>query len=165
MSYLELIDTDTPGRRCDVTPLFSDYEAFSALIEDLLKRFVDTEFDYVVGIDALGFILGTAMALQAEKGFVPVRKYGKLPVKSEFETFVDYTGEEKGLELRAGAIREGDRVLLVDEWVETGAQARAAAELIEKSGGEVVGIAAVNIDDNEKTRPLKERYNCQAVWM
>ena len=148
-----------------MTPLFSSYEAFSALVEDILKRFVGIEFDYVVGIDALGFILGTAMAVQAQKGFVPVRKHGKLPVKSESETFVDYTGVEKGLELRVGAIREGDRVLLVDEWVETGAQARAAAKLIEKSGGEVVGIAAVNIDDNEKTRGLKERYNCQAVWM
>jgi adenine phosphoribosyltransferase len=79
--------------------------------------------------------------------------------------YIRIPGEEKGLELRVGAIREGDRVLLVDEWVETGAQARAAAELIERSGGEVVGIAAVNIDDNEKTRELKERYNCQAAWM
>jgi adenine phosphoribosyltransferase len=165
MSYLELIDTDAPGRRCDVTPLFSDFEAFSALVEDLLDRFGGIEFDYVAGIDALGFILGTAIAVQAQKGFVPLRKHGKLPVETEVETFVDYTGEEKGLELRVGAIREGDRVLLVDEWVETGAQARAAAELIERSGGEVVGIAAVNIDDNEKTRELKERYNCQAAWM
>jgi adenine phosphoribosyltransferase len=164
MSYLELIDRDTDGR-CDVTPLFSDYEAFSALVKDLLERFVDVEFDYIVGIDALGFILGTAMAVKAQKGFVPVRKHGKLPVRSDSEFFVDYTGEEKGLELRAGAIREGDRVLLVDEWVETGAQVRAAAELIERSGGEIVGIAAVNIDDSEKTWELKARYNCQTVWM
>jgi adenine phosphoribosyltransferase len=97
MSYLELIDTDTPGRRCDVTPLFSDFEAFSALVEDLLDRFGGIEFDYVAGIDALGFILGTAIAVQAQKGFVPLRKHGKLPVEAEVETFVDYTGEETGI--------------------------------------------------------------------
>jgi len=63
VDYLRLIDTNTPGPRYDVTPLFADYEAFSFLVEDLLEGFIGVEFDCVVGIDALGFILGTAVAM------------------------------------------------------------------------------------------------------
>ncbi len=62
--YLKLIDTDTPGRRCDVTPLFADPIAFAELVSDLTEPFASTAIDYVAGIDALGFILGTATALR-----------------------------------------------------------------------------------------------------
>lgn len=163
MNYCQLIDTDTPGPRCDVTPLFANYEAFSALIRDLLGRFAAVEFDCVVGIDALGFVLGAAMALQARRGFVPIRKGGKLPVECDGVDFIDYTGKNKRLELRLDAIRPGTRALLVDEWIETGAQAKAAAELIERQGGVVVGIATINMDENQMTRELREKYNCQAI--
>ena len=78
--YLRLIDTQTPGPRCDVTPLFADPQAFAALVADLCAPFMEGEIDRVAGIDALGFILGTAMALHLKKGFVPIRKGGKLPV-------------------------------------------------------------------------------------
>lgn len=161
--YLQLIDTHTPGPRYDVTPIFGNYEAFMALVEDLSRPFASIDFDIVAGIDALGFILGTAMALRFQKGFIPIRKGGKLPVEADMSHFVDYTGHEKSLELRADAIERGTRVLLVDEWIETGAQIRAAIELIERQGGVVVGVAAINIDDNEATRSLRERYNCHMV--
>lgn len=164
MDYLHLIDIDTPGPRYDVTPLFADYAAFAALVHDLLEPFAGTAFDCVAGIDALGFILGAAMAIRARCGFVPVRKGGKLPVASDRIAFVDYTGARKSLELRKGAIGPGTRVLLVDEWVETGAQVKAAAALIEGQGGIVVGIAAIQIDENAGTRELRERYTCQTVW-
>ncbi len=74
------IDTHTQGPRCDVTALFADYEAFAALVEDLVIPFAHVELDYVAGIDALGFILGAAIALQLPRGFLPIRKGGKLPV-------------------------------------------------------------------------------------
>ena len=90
------------------------------------------QFDCVVGIDALGFILGTAVAIHSKKAFVPIRKGGKLPVVSDAIGFVDYTGQVKSLELRKGAITPGTRVLLVDEWIETGSQVKAAVELIER---------------------------------
>ena len=161
--YLKLIDADTGGPRCDVTPLFGDHAAFTALVEDLAARFNGLAIDAVAGIDALGFILGTALTLRLRKGFVAIRKEGKLPVKADRIEFVDYTGQRKALELRIGAVRPGARVLLVDEWIETGAQAKAAIELIEGQGGIVVGVAAVNIDVNEDTRLLITRYNCQSV--
>jgi adenine phosphoribosyltransferase len=162
--YLRLIDTKTQGRRYDVTPLFADYAAFSTLVEDLAQPFTGGKVDCVAGIDALGFVLGAAMAIRLKVGFIPVRKGGKLPVASDTSMFVDYTGQSKSLELRLGAVPAGTRVLIVDEWVETGAQVQAAIELIEKQGGVVAGIAAINIDDGPRTRVLRKKYMCHAVW-
>ena len=152
-TYLALIDRKTSGNRCDVTPLFADYVAFSALVEPLA-------FEVVVGIDALGFILGAVLALRTHVGFVPVRKGGKLPGAVDSAECVDYTGQPKTLELRRDALEPGTRVLLVDEWIETGAQAQAAIQLIEGQGGIIAGIASLHVDDNEQTEPLRARYPC-----
>ena len=162
--YLHLVDIHTLGPRNDVTPLFSDYEAFSALVADLSAPFVKLEVDLVAGIDALGFILGTAVALHLGKGFVPVRKGGRLPVEADQVMLVDYSGKHKSLELRNDAIQPGARILVVDEWVETGAQMRAAVQLIEARGGVIAGIASIRIDDNPGTRILSERYFCHSLW-
>ena len=158
--YLALIDRDTSGNRCDVTPLFGDYAAFSALVDDLAALVEPLAFDAVVGIDALGFILGAALALRMQRGFVPIRKGGKLPVAVDSVECVDYTGQRKTLELRRGALTSGARALLVDEWIETGAQVRAAIQLIEGQGGVIAGIASLHIDDDEATEPLRARYTC-----
>jgi adenine phosphoribosyltransferase len=163
--YLRLVDIHTQGRRYDVTPLFADQAAFSELIADLAAPFDRAEIDLIIGIDALGFILGTAIAIRLGKGFVPIRKGGKLPVQTDKVEFIDYSGQPKTLELRAGALHPGINVLLVDEWIETGAQVKAAIELVEHQGGIVAGIAAINIDTNEKTSPILEKYHCQTVWV
>ena len=158
--YLALIDHNTNGARCDVTPLFGDYAAFSALVDDLAALVEPLAFDVVVGIDALGFILGAALALRIHTGFVPVRKGGKLPVAVDSAECVDYTGQRKTLELRRDALRPGTRALVVDEWIETGAQVRAVIQLIEGQGGVIAGIASLHIDDDEATEPLRARYTC-----
>jgi adenine phosphoribosyltransferase len=162
--YLRLINTDTPGSRCDVTPLFADPEAFKVLVEDLAQPFQGQAIDRVAGIDALGFILGTAVALRLGKGFVPIRKGGKLPVQVEQAEFVDYTGERKVLEMRQGSVQPGERILLVDDWIETSAQVQAAESLIERQDGRVAGITAINIDDNPDSRVLLAKYPCHSVW-
>jgi adenine phosphoribosyltransferase len=164
-NYLRLIDVHTTGPRYDVTPLFSDYEAFTALVEELARPFADAACDYVAGIDALGFILGTAVALRLQKGFLPIRKGGKLPAAVHRVAFVDYSGETKSLEVRHDALPPGQKVLLVDEWVETGAQMQAAVQLIERLGCAVIGVAAINIDDNAATGWLREAYRCHTVWL
>lgn len=163
-NYLRLIDTQTSGPRCDVTPVFADPVAFAQLVADLADPFRSTPLDYVAGIDALGFILGTAIALHLQKGFLPIRKGGKLPVAVATAQFVDYTGQTKSLELRKGSVREADHVLIVDEWVETGAQMQAAIDLIENAGGIVAGIVTINMDANALSVRLQEKYKCQAVW-
>lgn len=162
--YLRLIDTQTPGPRNDVTPLFGDAQAFIALVEDLSEPFLGMALDYVAGIDALGFILGAAMSFRLGVGFVPVRKGGKLPVGVDCVELVDYTRKVKSLELRKGAIHPGARVLIVDEWLETGAQVAGAVDLVEKQGGVILGIAAIQIDDCPQTQRLRARYFCHSVW-
>jgi adenine phosphoribosyltransferase len=159
-SYLKLIDTQTTGGRNDVLPLFKDHAAFSALVKDIAALVGDCKFDYVAGIDALGFILGTALALHFEVGFVGVRKAGKLPKDCDRLEFTDYTNTRKGLELAPGTFAKGDAVLLVDEWIETGAQVRTAAQLIENQGAFVSAITGIAMEKNSKTQDLFERYKC-----
>ncbi|MCA9840273.1 MAG: hypothetical protein KC422_25405 [Trueperaceae bacterium] len=157
--YLRLIDRYTQGPRDDVTPLFADYRAFAMLVNDIASQFDDVTIEYVVGIDALGFILGTALAWHFKIGFLPIRKAGKLPTATYRKEFMDYSKQSKTLEMRTDALKLGAKVLIADDWIETGAQVKAAIELIEQQGGVVVGIAAINIDDNPTTQGLKLQYN------
>src|SRR5688572_28940345 len=156
--YFDLIDRNATGNRCDVTPLFADPVAFGQMLDDLVRSLGDTPFDIVVGVDALGFILGTGIAMRTGRGLVVARKGGKLPIACNSVSFVDYTGQSKSLEMRADALRAGTRALIVDEWVETGAQVRAVITLIEWCGGLVAGIASLNIDQDAK--PLLSNYPC-----
>lgn len=152
--------------RYDVTPIFQNPKVFSNLISDLIKPFRDEEFNVIVGIDALGFIIGGAMAHKLRMGFVPVRKGGKLPgIKGTVirTSFVDYTKKKKTFEMNKGAIKKGDKVLIVDEWIETGSQIKSAIKLIEKQGGKVIGVTALCAEKNAKTRILFEKYNCKSI--
>jgi adenine phosphoribosyltransferase len=165
VDYLSLIDrSKLHYKRSDVTPIFAEPAAFAALVEDLLAPFRDAGVQRVVGTDALGFVVGTALALRLGVGFVPVRKGGKLPVRNERLAFRDYSGVEKAFELRANPWPPGTRVLLSDEWIETGATAKAAVALIERAGGVVAGIVAIAFRKNEKTAELWSKYRCHGVW-
>ena len=162
--YLHLIDRETTGPRYDVTPLFANREGFAALVDDIVRPFRAEEIGLVACIDALGFLLGAAAARALGAGVLAVRKGGKLPAETIGRTFTDYTGSEKRLEIRKDAPVEGARILLVDEWVETGAQVRAAADLIESAGGVLAAIATIRLDRNEKTGAIRERYAVHEVW-
>lgn len=165
VDYLSLIDrSKLHYKRSDVTPIFAEPAAFAALVADLAAPFQAAGVQRVVGTDALGFIVGTALALRLGVGFVPIRKGGKLPVQNERTVFRDYSGVEKTFELRANPWPAGTRVLLTDEWIETGATARAAVELIERAGGVVAGIAAIAFRKNDRTAPLWAKYRCHGVW-
>jgi len=159
--YLRLIDSDTSGNRCDVTPLFARPQAFAALIDDLAELIGSTPIDLVACIDALGFVLGTALAQRLGVGILTIRKGGKLPVQANRVTFRDYSGSEKELEIRRDILTTGQRVLIVDEWIETGAQVQAAIQLVEEQGAVVAGIATIHIDDNNHTQTLCSDYR---VW-
>jgi adenine phosphoribosyltransferase len=169
VDYLSLIDrSKLHYKRSDVTPIFAEPAAFRALVEDLAapwsRETGERKVERVVGTDALGFVVGTALALKLGVGFVPVRKGGKLPVRNERVAFKDYSGAEKAFELRANPWPAGTRVLLSDEWIETGATATAAVKLIEQTGGIVVGIVAIAFRKNEKTAGLWAKYRCHGVW-
>jgi len=113
--YLAKIDTNTTGSRADVTPLFADREAFSQLADDLATPFLEPDIHTVMVIDALGFILGTAIAERLAVGLVPARREGKLHVETIHESFVDHSGERKALEMRPDAPKRGMNVVVADE--------------------------------------------------
>jgi adenine phosphoribosyltransferase len=138
--------------------------AFSALIDDLVARLVPIAFDLVAGIDALGFVLGAAIALHTQTGFLTIRKGDKLPDIVDTIDFTDYSGQRKSLELRRDAIKRSTQVLVVDERIETGAQVQAAIQLIEGQGGIVAGIASIHMDANSQTERIAKRYACFQVW-
>ncbi len=163
--YYEKYINKKTRQRYDITPIFQDAEAFCNLVSDLIKPFENQKIDKIAGLDALGFVIGGAVANQMKLGFVPVRKGGKLPSLDGVirTSFVDYTKEEKSFEINKDSIKPGDRVLMVDDWVETGSQVNAAIKLIEKVGGNVIGISCLNADKTEGTKLLFEKYNLHSI--
>ncbi|PLW80637.1 adenine phosphoribosyltransferase [Candidatus Woesearchaeota archaeon] len=160
--YDKYINKNTIGRY-DVTPIFENYEVFSNLLNDLIKPFKDRdiEFNKIVGLDALGFIIGGALAQKEKVGFVPIRKGGKLPgVKDSIiaDSFIDYSNDSKSFEINKSSIKEGDKIIIVDEWIETGTQVKSAIKLIEKLKGEIVGITTLNADKNKNIEELNKKY-------
>lgn len=125
----------------DVTTLLCDAAGFRAAVDALVDHYVDGPLiDTICAIEARGFLFAAPMAYRMGTGVVPIRKPGKLPAKTicvEYE--LEYGANT--LELHADAIRPGQRVLVVDDVLATGGSARAAIELVERLGGEVVGVA------------------------
>ena len=124
----------------DITPLLGNEMAFSQVIDLIVVHYGRGNVDLVAGIEARGFILASPVAYHFGAGFIPVRKAGKLPWDSEAEEYVLEYGTAT-LEVHKDAVHPGQRVLIVDDVLATGGTARATAELIERLGGVVVGIA------------------------
>ena len=128
----------------DVTTLFADPEGLRRTVEAMTEPFRGDTVDIVAGIDARGFILGGAIAVALGKGFVPIRKRGKLPADVLREEYALEYGVDE-VELHSDALSPGMRALLVDDLIATGGTAIAGAKLIERAGG-VVSAAAFAID-------------------
>ncbi len=124
----------------DITPLLKDASAFKSSIDALAAMVSGLDFAYIAGIEARGFIIGAALSYATGKGFVPVRKKGKLPYKT---ISMDYSLEygTATIEMHADSLEKGSRVLVVDDLLATGGTARACADLIKGSGAEVAGYA------------------------
>ncbi len=126
----------------DITPLLADEYAFSE-VSDIMANYLNTKkADIVVGPESRGFIFGCAAAAKAHKGFVPVRKPGKLPrevIKESYDT--EYSKDT--LEMHKDAIKPGQRVVIIDDLIATGGTLKAIVNMIEKAGGIVVGICCL----------------------
>ena len=160
-----IINTNTTIRS-DITPLFENPVVFHNLIKDLIKQFDKNTFDKIAAIDALGFVLGSVMSYKLKKPLVLIRKEKKLPYKEEVlirEYFIDYNKERKGFEIKKSSIVKGDKILIVDEWIHTGAQVKAAAKLIENAGGEVIGISTIFI--NKQALPAIKDYKYKSIFI
>ncbi len=126
----------------DITPLLSSPEGLKASIEGL-AAFVDpASYDLVCGVESRGFIFGTALAHHLGKGFIPVRKPGKLPWKTASESYELEYGSDT-IEIHVDAVESGKRVLMVDDLLATGGTMEAANKLVRKIGGEPVACLFV----------------------
>ena len=128
----------------DITTLMADPAGLRAAVDELIWPFLKQKMamDYVAGIEARGFILGGAVAHELGRGFIPIRKKGKLPAKTIGQDYQLEYGVDT-IEIHADAIGSGDRVLLIDDLIATGGTADAAIELIRRSGGDVIAAAFV----------------------
>jgi adenine phosphoribosyltransferase len=163
--YLNIMAPNTKGEKfawLDPTSIYINGAAFHDLLDDLVADLDGLNVDVVGGLDAMGFVLGSALATRLGVGFLPIRKAGKLCVDTDRVTFSNYSGRTQDMEMRTPAFAPGTRVLLADQWVETGGTMDGAIRLVERQQGVVVGMAAVAIEDNEATRGYRQKYRCVA---
>ena len=144
----------------DITPVLGDSKLFATSIDLLTSTFKPGDVDFVVGIDARGFIFAGAAALKWGAGFVPIRKKGKLPFSTHEESYELEYGSNV-LAIHVDAIKPGSRVVLVDDLLATGGTAGAAASLIQKIGGKLlevtflIELTFLNGRDRLKNQPVR----------
>ncbi|MGE5893498.1 MAG: adenine phosphoribosyltransferase [bacterium] len=143
----------------DITTLLKDPVGFRLVIDSLTQRYIqgDLKFDIIVGVESRGFIIGGALAYALGKGFVPIRKKGKLPAeKVSHEYELEYGTDI--IEMHIDSIQKGSRVLLIDDLLATGGTALASAALIEKLGGTIAEMAfIVSLPDVGGTKKLADK--------
>lgn len=164
--YLSIMSPNTKGEKfawLDPTSIYINSRAFQDLLDDLVEDLKSVEFDLVAGLDAMGFVLGAGLATRRNVGFLPIRKAGKLCVDTDSVEFGNYSGRVQDMEMRTPAFAAGTRVLLADQWVETGGTIDGAIRLVERQQGTVAGIAAIAIEENERTLDYRKRYPCASA--
>ena len=140
----------------DITTLLSDAKSFQRVVDLMAHRYIDKDIDLVLGVEARGFIMGSALAYKLGKGVILVRKPGKLPYKTYSASYeLEYGTDE--LHIHQDAIKKGQKVLIADDLLATGGTVKAVIELIERMGGEVVECAFMTelefLKGREKLQP------------
>ena len=126
----------------DITPLLANPSGLALAVEYLVNPYRTQGIQAVVGAESRGFIFGTAMAQALSCGFVPVRKPGKLP-SAKLSLTYDLEYGQDTMEIHKDAIRKGQRCIIVDDLLATGGTMKACCELVEKLGGDIIGIAVL----------------------
>lgn len=153
-----------PGNpRSDLTHLLAQPHVFPALVEDLAAPFVHAGITRVATVDAGGFPLGGGIAYHLRAGLVLIRKSRRVDWEVEVATCIDFSGIEKRLEIARDAVAAADRVLVVDDWSETGGQLRAAIALVERLGATVVGAACLHIAPSVRQDDRLAAYQLHGV--
>jgi len=120
----------------DITTLLKDPDGLRITVDELASRYQDVKIDKIAGIESRGFILGAPLAYALGKGFIPIRKKGKLPAETiGYDYQLEYGSDR--IEIHTDAFEEGDNILLVDDLIATGGTAEAACNLITKMGGKI----------------------------
>ncbi len=126
----------------DITTLIKDGEGFGHACDMLYDHYKDRDIDIIAGIESRGFVFGSVLAYKLGKGFVMIRKPGKLPAETVSQSYEKEYGPDS-VEMHADSIKRGDRVLIVDDLLATGGTMEAACRLVQKVGGKIVGCAFV----------------------
>jgi len=161
--YLKIMSPNTKGAKfawLDPTSIYINGRAFHDLLNDLIADLETVKCDVVGGLDAMGFVLGSALATRLGVGFLPIRKAGKLCVDTDSVTFSNYSGRTQNMEMRKPAFAAGTKVLLVDQWIETGGTMDGAIRLVQQQGGKVAGLVAIAMEDNKKTARYRKKFPC-----
>ncbi|WP_071026371.1 adenine phosphoribosyltransferase [Peptoniphilus raoultii] len=145
----------------DVTTLLKDGEAFKEAIDKMIEK-IPGDFDKIVGVEARGFIVGAPMAYKLKKGFVPIRKPGKLPSEKISEEYELEYGTDS-IEIHLDSINKGDKIILVDDLLATGGTSESAIKLIEKLGGEVRALIFLMELEELKARDKLKKYEVHSI--
>ena len=146
----------------DITPVLSDIDTLRASIKEMAAPFVNLRIDVVVGIESRGFIFGAPIADVLNCSFVPVRKPGKLPWKTESVSYELEYGTD-ALEIHEDAITEGQNVLIVDDLLATGGTAEATCKLVSKLGGNIKGLSLLIELEGLNGRKRLNQYNVHSL--
>ena len=146
----------------DITPVLSDIDALRTSIKEMAAPFTNLGIDIVVGIESRGFIFGAPIADLLNAGFVPVRKPGKLPWKTESVSYELEYGTD-ALEIHEDAITEGQNVLIVDDLLATGGTAEATCKLVSKLGGNIKGLSILIELKDLNGRKRLNQYNVHSL--
>ncbi|HJT10017.1 MAG TPA: adenine phosphoribosyltransferase [Candidatus Nitrosotalea sp.] len=140
----------------DISPLLRDPSALSLVVDEFSKRIHHKDIDVFAGIESRGFPLACALALKYNKGMIMIRKEGKLPGPT-YSTSYSIEYGTATMEIQKNAVKKGERVLICDDLLATGGTAKAAAKLVEKIGGTVVGFAfIVELTDLKGSKAIKD---------
>ena len=146
----------------DVTSVLQDADGLQLAIDEMVKRLEGMEFDVIAGAESRGFIFGMPLAYLLKKPFVLVRKAGKLPCETIAKTY-DLEYGTATIEIHKDAIMPGQKVVLIDDLIATGGTMKAAAELVEELGGEVVKMLFLLELAGLEGRKVLENYNVDSV--
>ena len=146
----------------DVTSILQDAEGFHLAIDEMKKLLENVDCDVIAGAESRGFIFGTAIAYNTHKPFVLVRKAGKLPGETVAKTY-DLEYGTATIEIHKDAVQPGEKVVIVDDLIATGGTVEAAAQLIEKLGGEVVMMVFLMELAGLCGREKLKKYNVESV--
>lgn len=146
----------------DITSVLQDPDGLQAAIQGIEELLKDAEFDAVVGPESRGFIFGVPIAYNMKKGFIPVRKKGKLPCETVEMTY-DLEYGSATIEMHKDAIRPGQKVVIVDDLIATGGTIEAIVKLVEQLGGEVVKIVFLMELEGLNGREKLKGYDMDAV--
>lgn len=146
----------------DITTLLKNKDAFNEAFNQLYEKVSNLKVDKVVSIESRGFIFGSLLAHKLNAGFVPIRKPGKLPADKISETYSLEYGTDS-LEIHKDAINPGEKILIHDDLLATGGTVEAVCKLVEKLGGEVVGIIFLIELSFLNGREKLKKYNVSSV--